>query len=441
MLNPSQELRHATVFFTLFFTLLSFIPCQSQENPSLIDVKKLAPGIVVEMRYATTNNFTKKKLYPVADECLLCEPAAQRLAHVQKNLEKRGLGLKVWDCYRPISVQRKLWEIVPDDRYVANPEKGSRHNRGASVDLTLVDSKGRELEMPTGFDEFSERAHRNFMDLSKEALKNRALLQEAMEAEGFLPLPTEWWHFDAPEWSHYALRDEPLGSASLKEDKIVSADLLSKASQALVVTSDNWTAKEGTLQRYEKVNGTWVRVGTPWPVSLGQKGMAWGKGSEESAGTPQKTEGDNKSPAGIFKIGRGYGYADKVPANSRWPYQQVNEQWRCVDDPNSKHYNEIFEMAPGLPKDWKSAELMKRKDHLYKWVINIEQNTPATGGCGSCIFLHIWRKPASPTEGCTAMAEEHMMELFGWLNPLANSIIIQLPKPELLSNVRLADLR
>ncbi len=385
------------------------------QEPALINVKKLAPGIVVDMRYATDNNFTKQKLYPVGDECLLCEPAAERLARVQKKLEKKGLGLKIWDCYRPVSVQKKLWEIVPDDRYVANPVKGSRHNRGASVDLTLVDKKGRELEMPTAFDEFSQKAHRDFMDLPAAALKNRKTLQDAMEAEGFLPLPTEWWHFDAPEWSRYALRDEPLGSSSLKEDKMVSPAIPAQAGQLVVVTSNDWKDVTGTLQRYERDGATWKKVGAAWPVSLGLKGMA-----------QDKKEGDNKTPSGVYPIGPSYGYEASPPSGVRWPYQQVDETWRCVDDPASTRYNQVFSNT-GVKKDWKSAELMKRSDHLYKWVINIEQNQPVVSGCGSCIFLHVWRKPGSGTEGCTAMAEENMVELLRWLDPAKKPVIYQMP--------------
>lgn len=415
--------------------VIAFIATSSlaldQSNPSLKNVKDLAPGLMVEMRYATVDNFTKTKLYPVADECLLCQPAAERLARVQKKLETKGLGLKVWDCYRPVSVQKKLWAIVPDPRYVADPKTGSRHNRGASVDLTLVDKQGRELEMPTAFDEFSEKAHRNFMDLPADALKNRALLQEAMEAEGFLPLSTEWWHFDSPEWQDYALRDEPLGSASLKEDVMVSEQAMKNAQQMILVLSKDWSSITGTMQRFERSGPSWKKVGKPWPVSLGLKGMAWGRGwhSPSNEG-PQKIEGDNKSPAGIFKIGQAYGYSPSAPEGSHWPYTQVDEKWRCVDDPASSRYNQIFPIETSTKKDWKSAELMKRKDHLYKWVINVEQNTPSTCDCGSCIFLHVWRKPGSGTEGCTAMAEEKIVELLRWLNPRANPIVVQLTQGE-----------
>ncbi len=390
------------------------VVCSSDyQNPRLINVKKLAPGIVVDIRYATTDNFAHQKLYPVGDVCLLCEPAAERLARVQRNLEKQGLGLKVWDCYRPISVQKKLWDIVPDDRYVANPKTGSRHNRGASVDLTLVDKNGDELEMPTVFDEFSEKAHRNFMDLPAAALKNRALLQSAMEAEGFLPLPTEWWHFDSPEWSQYALRDEPLGDTSLLTDKFA---VPSETTQFIKVSVDGMTARTGRLQRFEKIGSEWKPVGEAWPVSVGVKGVVR---------QTDKKEGDNKAPLGVFKLGRAYGYAESAPDGSAWPYQHVDEHWRCVDDPDSPRYNQIFRPDPAEKKNWKSAELMKRNDHLYKWVINIEQNSPAKAGCGSCIFLHVWRKPNSPTEGCTAMAEENMVELLRWLKPDAHPVLMQ----------------
>jgi zinc D-Ala-D-Ala dipeptidase len=183
----------------------------------LIDIASIDPTIAVEVRYATTRNFTKVKLYPVA-RCLLRRDAAERLARVQKELAAHGVGLKVWDCYRPFSVQRHLWKLVPDSRYVAEPVaaadgtpiKGSKHNRGAAVDLTLVRAGGGAVEMPTDHDDFSARAHRGDPKASAEARRNSELLERAMSAQGFAPLPTEWWHFDAPGWERYPLSDEPL---------------------------------------------------------------------------------------------------------------------------------------------------------------------------------------------------------------------------------------
>lgn len=402
------------------------------DEPALLNVTALNPNIRVEMRYASTDNFTGRTLYPAA-ECLLCEPAAHRLDRVQRKLEKRGLGLKVWDCYRPISVQRKLWEVVPDPRYVADPKTGSRHNRGASVDLTLVDRDGNELEMPTAFDDFSERAHRNFNDLPAAALKNREILREAMESEGFIGLPTEWWHFDDPEWSHFALRDEPLGSPSLKADRPAAAQarLVPAATRQLVtVISDDWSSATAPLQRYERSADGWAKVGAPWDVSLGKAGLRWGRGlqPDDMAG-PKKKEGDLAAPAGLFRIGEAHGYAERAPAGTRWPYSMLTEKSVCVDDPASKRYNEIFESDPAN-RDWSSAETMRRGDHLYKWLVNVEQNTPTECGCGSCIFLHIWRRPGAHTEGCTAMEETNLLSLIGWLDPSARPMLVQLPAAE-----------
>ena len=123
----------------------------------IVDIKDVNPRIIVDMKYATEDNFTKKRLYD-SNTCFLRKSTAVKLDAVQRELEGMNLGLKVWDCYRPLAVQRSLWAILPDERYVANPKTGSRHNRASAVDATLVDSHGKELQMPTGFDDFSPRA-------------------------------------------------------------------------------------------------------------------------------------------------------------------------------------------------------------------------------------------------------------------------------------------
>ncbi|MBI3558271.1 MAG: M15 family metallopeptidase [Deltaproteobacteria bacterium] len=181
-----------------------------------VEPAALDPTFAVEIRYATTNNFTGKVVYPAA-RCLLRKEVAQSLARVQRKLSREGLGLKLWDCYRPFSVQKQFWALVPDERYVARPiEKdgkpiaGSKHNRGAAVDLTLLDAQGQELEMPSGYDDFSERAHRDYAGASPSARANMKTLEAAMAREGFVPYPTEWWHFDALNWQGYGLSDFPL---------------------------------------------------------------------------------------------------------------------------------------------------------------------------------------------------------------------------------------
>jgi D-alanyl-D-alanine dipeptidase len=179
--------------------------CRS-DNYGLVNMARRNPRILREMRYATAENFTGRRIYQAA-ECWLNGVAAARLDGVQQELEKQGLGLKVWDCYRPLSVQRVFWSILPDERYVANPAKGSRHNRAAAVDLTLVDAQGRELPMPTRHDDFSPRAHRDYRDLPAETIANRDLLEKAMARHGFQGLPTEWWHFDSEGWESFPLLD------------------------------------------------------------------------------------------------------------------------------------------------------------------------------------------------------------------------------------------
>lgn len=173
---------------------------------ALVDAKKFDFSLLLDIRYATKNNFTKVVVYPEA-RCLLRKSVAQALSRVQSALKVQRLQLKVFDCYRPLSVQRKLWQLVPDERYVANPEKGSRHNRGAAVDVSICDLDGKEIEMPTGYDDFTEKAHRNYFKLSKKAIRNREILENAMAKEGFVGLDTEWWHFDYRGWEAFPIED------------------------------------------------------------------------------------------------------------------------------------------------------------------------------------------------------------------------------------------
>ncbi len=185
------------------------------ETSRLIDIKRVNSDILLDIRYATTNNFLHEAVYPSA-RCFVLEPVAMRLDSIQRELETRGLGLKIFDGYRPFSVTQKMWEILPDDRYVANPKNGSRHNRGAAVDLTLVDSTGRELEMPTAFDDFSERAAHDYRDLPEHVLENRRLLKEIMEKYGFLPLNSEWWHYDLKNYQQYPILDKSFEEIDLE---------------------------------------------------------------------------------------------------------------------------------------------------------------------------------------------------------------------------------
>lgn len=177
-----------------------------------MDVRTVDPTIRVELSYNSPRNAFKKRFYR-SNVAMLREPVARRLAAVQAGLRKQGLGLKVWDAYRPSSVQYALWKANPASRrrYLANPRKGSKHSRGAAVDLTLVDAHGRELEMPTPHDEFSPRAHRGAArGVSAAARKNARTLEAAMRAQGFMPNTYEWWHYTARDWAKYPLSNQPL---------------------------------------------------------------------------------------------------------------------------------------------------------------------------------------------------------------------------------------
>jgi D-alanyl-D-alanine dipeptidase len=174
----------------------------------IVDIKDVNPRILVDMKYATEDNFTKKRLYD-SNTCFLRKSTAFKLDAVQRKLERMNLGLKVWDCYRPLAVQRSLWAILPDERYVADPKTGSRHNRASAVDATLVDSQGKELQMPTGFDDFSPRADHHYHDLPDQAIRNRELLKNLMEKAGFIPLSEEWWHYDDENWMQFDVMDVP----------------------------------------------------------------------------------------------------------------------------------------------------------------------------------------------------------------------------------------
>lgn len=168
-----------------------------------VDVVALDPSIRLDIRYATADNFTKSKIYDCA-RCLLRPEAADAVVKAQKALKKKGLGFKMFDCYRPRPYQQRLWDKVPNPDYVTPPAKGSMHSRGAAVDLTLVDGKGKELDMGTPYDFFGREAHTDNLDLPKKVLENRRILREALEAVGFKGIRTEWWHFS------YQGKDWPL---------------------------------------------------------------------------------------------------------------------------------------------------------------------------------------------------------------------------------------
>jgi len=163
---------------------------------NLADIQELDPDILVDLRYASEENFMNRQVYPENSRALLRRETAVKLVQANELFKKDGYTIKIWDAYRPLSVQKIMWENSPLPGYIAPPDSGSKHNRGAAVDMTLVDQEGRELEMPTGFDDFTEKAARNYPHHSAAARKNMDYMTQIMVNCGFKGIRTEWWHFE-----------------------------------------------------------------------------------------------------------------------------------------------------------------------------------------------------------------------------------------------------
>ncbi len=169
----------------------------------LVNARTISPPPLQEVRYATTYNFLGRVLYATPD-VWVHKDVARALQRVQRELAREGLGLKIFDGYRPFSVQCRMWAALPDDRYVSNPKKNrGRHTRGTAVDVTLVDRLGREFAMPTAYDFFGEAAHRSSRAWTPEQRAHSLKLEAVMERHGFVPYPFEWWHFDFRNWEKF----------------------------------------------------------------------------------------------------------------------------------------------------------------------------------------------------------------------------------------------
>jgi D-alanyl-D-alanine dipeptidase len=192
----------------LICTFLCLVSCKSQTATSIVtksqaivndttfvNLKNYSNDFVYDMKYATSDNFLKAKVYDCA-ECFLRLKTVKALIEANDSFIKLGYKIKLLDCYRPLDIQKKMWKIVPNPSYVADPSKGSIHNRGGAVDITLVDVNGKELNMGTPFDFFGIEASHNYPNLSQEIKDNRELLKKVMVEKGFNPFDSEWWHYN-----------------------------------------------------------------------------------------------------------------------------------------------------------------------------------------------------------------------------------------------------
>lgn len=212
----------------------------------------------------------------------------------------------------------------------------------------------------------------------------------------------------------------------------------SSSLQMILVVTDGWDDVPGVMRRFERdgVRAAWRSVGADVPVVVGAAGLGWGDGlhgiGSPGALGPIKHEGDNRSPAGAFRLTSTFGYAprDSLPW-IRMPYFQATDAYKCVDDPKSTHYNQMLFSNRSSPIDWHSAEDMHRRDSLYRLGVVVEHNANGLQvGGGSCIFLHIWPGPEGNTSGCTAFTSAAMLDVLAWLNPDALPILVQLPRGE-----------
>ena len=203
--------------------------------------------------------------------------------------------------------------------------------------------------------------------------------------------------------------------------------------QCVVVLTDTWTSTTGVMQAFGREEGVanWKEQGPGIAVVVGRNGLGQGRGlvDLDFEGAQAKEEGDDRAPAGIFHLSSAFGYA---PADSaawvKLPYLALSRQIEGIDDPNSRFYNKLVDRSKVAQIDWRSSEQMRRDDVRYKWGVVVDHNPAAIPGAGSCIFLHIWKRSASPTAGCTAMPESDLVRLIRWLDPARHPILVQMPK-------------
>jgi len=220
-------------------------------------------------------------------------------------------------------------------------------------------------------------------------------------------------------------------------------DALVSSTQMIAVTTPDWNAVDGRLQRYERDSASeaWRPVGDSFAIVVGKKGLGWGAGvtaggNGHGASDPVKKEGDGRSPAGVFRLGTAFGYAPEALSGSKMPYLELTPSIECVDDVDSRFYNRVVDRSK-VAVDWKSSERMRETGEAYRWGIVVDHNgiagppskAPVRGG-GSCIFLHLWQGAGHGTAGCTAMAPVAMEALLLWLDPKRSPLLVQLTAEE-----------
>lgn len=422
----------------IFFTLILLISCIAADLPvqaatpavaksKLVLVKDYSSEFVIDLKYATYQNFVGKTLYP-SPTCVLTKGTLDKLIKANSIVKKQGYKIKIWDAYRPLSVQKIMWAATPNKNYVANPYRsGSKHNRGSAVDVTLVDKTGKELKMPTGFDDFTPKASPNYSGITAEQKKNLSILTNAMTAAGFRQISTEWWHFDDTDYPNYRIQDIPLSSFdktnyglsnyNINKLKFIQS---SSPSQLILVTSALSNSSYAVINTYQKDNNKWVNIHKNISAYIGKHGFS-----------VAKTEGDKKTPVGVFEIGTCFSKSSGISTGLDFYRYDSKDVW--VDDTNSAFYN-THQREPSNGR-WTSAEnFSQMKNGVYDVFFVIKYNTACVKNRGSAIFFHI----ANPTmqikytSGCVSTDRKNVLEIVKWLDKAKHPMILQGPLTEVV---------
>ncbi len=404
-----KHLRIRFIITILLITLLVFFQnCNSAEavnsevkKTDLVLVEDYSKDFVIDMKYATCDNFVGKSLYP-SPTCVLTKGTLDKLIKANNIVKQQGYSIKIWDAYRPLSVQKIMWEATPNKNYVANPYRsGSKHNRGAAVDVTLVDKSGRELRMPTEFDNFTVKASPNYKGMTAEQRKNLNILSKAMKSSGFRALSHEWWHFEDIDYNNYKIQDLPLSKFDKTEYGLSSKSITelksikeSSTSQLIVVTSSLSNSSNVVINTYEKNINGWVNIHNNITGWIGLKGF-----------TTSKKEGDNKTPVGAFNIGTCFGknsYADTGLNYYRY--------------------------------DTKDKNFTKIKDGISDLFFTIDYNPQNIKNKGSAIFFTIVKPnmKIKYTSGCVAAERKDVVSIAKWLDKDKSPMILMGPLSEIV---------
>ena len=416
----------AAVLLTIICLILGSsafpLPVSAASVDTLVDLSKLSTGLVYDLKYAASDNFTGTKLYSDSI-CCLQEETAWKLVKTNEEVMKSGFRIKLWDAYRPLSVQKAMWKIMPDSKFLANPyKKGSRHNKGAAVDITLVDENGVEAEMPSGFDDFSLKASRLNPNMSPTAKKNLKILTDAMVKSGFKTINSEWWHYDDADNSKYSLLDVRLEDVRNRNLAVEYLQGIGSALQAIIVTPVSSSSTQAKLRLYEKLDGKWMKMSPDMKAYIGKNGFKPVKHAPLSSSDRKKYkyEGDGATPTGVFSITSLFGWGENPGFNMPYRKTTSNDYW--VSSSKKEEYNVWITKKGGPSGDWTVYEKLKIPDYKYAAVIDYNIGSDRITGNGSAIFLHI-SDNRGYTSGCISLSEANLIKILKWLKPECKPII------------------